>query len=214
MIIRALLLCLISFSHLASAELETRIIELNNPETIYQTISDLYGDYVKINLNQHRLIIRGQTKQLDQITQIIEDIDRPKLLKISLSSKPQNDTLISTRSKNEITQVPSENGKQFAINRSHIQEGGYTSWYQSSSDDTVIDDETILITPLLIANGVRIQMTYNKKQNAKIVSSSQTLIGKVGEWISLTGKPDNVNKQRISTSSKEDELWIKIDSNK
>lgn len=214
MIIRALLLCLISFSHLASAELETRIIELNNPETTYQTISDLYSDYVKINLNQHRLIIRGQTKQLDQITQIIEDIDLPKLLKISVSSRPQNDTLISTRSKNEITQVPSENGKLFAISRSHIQESGYTSWYQSTSDDTVIDDETILITPSLIANGVRIQMTYNKKQNAKIVSSSQTLIGKVGEWISLTGKPDNVNKQRISTSSKEDELWIKIDSNK
>jgi len=80
-------LCVVSI--VASAE--ARVFNLSNPdpESILHVLQTTYGDKVRIDLIQQRLVVVGSAKQLDEVGALLAKIDRPPTpLHLTLREQP------------------------------------------------------------------------------------------------------------------------------
>ena len=85
----ALTLWLCVLSIVAAAEV--RVFNLSNPDTegVLHVLQTTYGDKVRVDLIQQRLVVVGSAKQLDEIGALLAKIDRPPSpLHLTLREQP------------------------------------------------------------------------------------------------------------------------------
>lgn len=73
------------------ASAEARVFDLNTPrpEEILQMLQTTYGDKVRADLVQQRLVVVGSKKQLDEISELLNRLDRaPMGLRLTLRDSP------------------------------------------------------------------------------------------------------------------------------
>ena len=212
---------IVIFSTLAFAAAETRVFTLRgDAQQLQQSITNLYGDQAKFSLVDRQLAVRAEPEVLDQIGKLLGEIDSaPTMLSISLSSAPQGSTnTISTRNSRDIANLKGENGKTLSLSKARLrQQPVLGGWFQVGIEEVPVDEESLVITPQLTGGEVRVDIAYRIKKDSQLSSGTQTITGKLGEWISLFGEqPATSSRSTISTRKSitgvSSELWIKIDA--
>jgi antitoxin component of MazEF toxin-antitoxin module len=73
------------------AHAEARVFDLvtPNPDEIVRMLQTTYGDKVRVDIVQQRLVVVGSTRQLDEIATLLAKIDRPPAaLRLTLRETP------------------------------------------------------------------------------------------------------------------------------
>ncbi len=189
---RYLLALLILFSAAAMpAHGDSQVFELRaaKPEEVIATIRGLYGDQLRVELFRQRLVVVGNAKQLAEVAQLLEQIDRlPAPLRLTLSENPPVDEVAGFAVHSTAPQVTIETfeGAHVDIEKSRFGERAATAgWWISIEEVAVAVDHLALRIDADGRGGLIATYNFVRHENGERRILGNRVMGREGVWIPL-----------------------------
>jgi hypothetical protein len=211
-------LCIIS----ALAAAEARIFNLTNPnpDAVLQVLQTTYGDKVRVDLIQQRLVVVGTAKQLDEIAALLAKIDRPPApLHLTVREQPpalteQEGTVVYSSGDDGYT-VDTVEGALVALEYQQIvQQPVSNGWLIQIDNQPQTISSLTLQVQLQNSRTAQVLVSFSKEENQQRRVFGNTLTGDIGAWIPLLPQPlsQATDKNTISSGPKRgQQLYLRIE---
>jgi hypothetical protein len=182
-------LCVASIAALA----EARVFNLSNPnpEAVLQVLQTTYGDKVRVDLIQQRLVVVGSSKQLDEITALLAKIDRPPTaLRLTLREQPPANTeqagvVVYSSGDDGYTIDTVENALVAIDHQQIVQQPVSDGWLVTIDNKPQTISSLTLQVQLQNSRSAQILVSFSREENQQRRVFGNTLTGDVGAWIPL-----------------------------
>lgn len=221
-LLAGLLLTLLLTLPSGQASAEARVFDLTNPdpEAVLHVLQTTYGDKVRAELIQQRLVVVGSKKQLDEVGELLRQLDRPPVpLHLTLRETPppaiEKDGTVVYSSGDDGYSLDTTEGALVAIDYQRIaQQPVANGWL------IAIDNQPQLVSSLTLQiqlrnnreAGVLVSFADEKNQQRRVYAN--TLTGEVGAWIPLLPQQTEALEGKGSYSSgtkKGQQLYLRIE---
>jgi hypothetical protein len=185
----ALLLALAAGQTLA----EARVFDLTtpNPDEIVRMLQTTYGDKVRIDVVQQRLVVVGSAKQLDEIAGLLAKLDRPPAaLRLTLRETPPP----VVEREGTVVYSSGDDGRVIDTVESALVAIDYQQIVQQPASDgwlVAIENQPLTVSSLTVqvqlqnSRTAQVLVSFADERNQQRRVYSNTLTGEIGEWIAL-----------------------------
>ncbi|HSB97426.1 MAG TPA: hypothetical protein VLC91_13300 [Spongiibacteraceae bacterium] len=206
----------------SAAHAEARVFNLSNPnpETVLQVLQTTYGDKVRVDLIQQRLVVVGTAKQLDEIAALLAKIDRPPMpLRFTLREQPppateQADVVVYSSGDDGYIVDTVENALVVVEHQQIVQQPVIDGWLIAIDNKPQTVSSLTLQVQLQNSRTAQILVSFSREDNQQRRVFGSTLIGEIGAWIPLLPQPLSqvTGKNTISSGAKRGEqLYLRIE---
>jgi len=211
-------LCVIS----AVVSAEARVFNLSNPnpDAVLRAVQTNYGDKVRADIIQQRLMVVGTPKQLDEIAALLTKIDRaPAPLHLTLREQPpprteQEGTVVYS-SGDDGYSVDTVEGALVALEYQQIvQQPISNGWLIQIDNQPQTISSLTLQVQLQNSRSAQVLVSFSKEENQQRRVYGNTLTGDIGAWIPLLPQPlsQATDKNTISSGAKRgQQLYLRIE---
>lgn len=204
------------------ARAEARVFDLNTPrpEEIVQMLQTTYGDKVRADLVQQRLVVVGSKKQLDEIGELLARLDRaPAALRLTLRDTPPPTTeragTIVYSAGDDGRVVDTVEGALVAIDYQQVMQQPVASGWLIAIDNQPRTVDSLTLQVQLQNNRVaQVLVGFSDERNQQRRVYANTLTAEIGAWTPLL--PQQVaqleGKGGVSSGPKKGEqLYLRIE---
>jgi len=170
---------------------DTRIFNLNNPqpEQILETLRSLYGDKVRADLVQQKLVVVGSNAQLQEIATLLAQWDRaPRALRLTLREQPpQNETdgVVYSTDRGGLS-IDTVAGALVTLEYSQIAQQPAGNGWWISIDNVPTEFRSLMLQVQLQGNrSAQVLVSYSKQENQQRRVFGNTIGGALGSWLPL-----------------------------
>lgn len=218
---KKIFLALFLLINISTCFADSRVFNLVNPhpEEVLASIQKTYGDKVRADLVQGRLLVVGTTQQLDEIATLLVKLDpAPRALRLTLSEQPPTDsnsnTVTYSTNKNDYT-IDTVEGAFVTVDYQKVAQQPRSNGWSISIENqpTKIDALTLRIN---IEGGRRaiVVVSYTKQENQERRIFGNTVVGDLGAWIPLLPNRNTSSDGTISSGPKAGEqLYLLVENN-
>jgi hypothetical protein len=175
------------------ANAEARVFDLvtPNPDEIVRMLQTTYGDKVRIDIVQQRLVVVGSTRQLDEIATLLAKIDRPPAaLRLTLRETPppttEREGTVVYSSGDDGRVIDTVEGAMVAVDYQQVvQQPVSNGWLIAIENQPLTVSSLTVQVQLLNNRTAQVQVTYadERTQERRVFSNKST--GEIGAWIPL-----------------------------
>jgi hypothetical protein len=207
-------------SIIATADARVFTLSTPNPEAVLKMLQTNYGNEVRADLIQQRLVVVGATKQLDEIGTLLARIDRaPAPLHLTLREQPpptaeQQGTVVYSSGDDGYT-VDTVEGAMVAVEYQQIvQQPVSNGWLIQIENQPQTIRSLTLQVQLQNNRTAQILVSFSNEENQQRRIFGATLSGEIGAWIPLLPQPNTPNDGTISSGPKRgQQLYLRIEKN-
>ena len=172
---------------------EARVFDLTTPrpEEVLQVVQTTYGDKVRAELIQSRLVVVGSKKQLDEIATLLEKLDRPPAaLRLTLRETPpptsEHDGTVVYSSGDDGRIIDTVEGALVAIDYQQVvQQPSSNGWLVAIENQRLTVHSLTLQIELQSSRTAQVLVSFADERNQQRRVFGNTLTGEIGAWIPL-----------------------------
>jgi hypothetical protein len=215
--LRGALALLLVFASLA-ARADARVFELvtPQPEQLLASLRSLYGDSIRADLIQQRLVVVGSQQQLDDIDKLLRQLDRaPAAQQLTLSrqapaSADSGSVTYSTAAHSY--RIDTVEGAPVTLEYSKIaQQPAGNGWWVSIANVPTAVQNIVLQVHLQGARGVLVTTSFTREENQRRRVYTATREGALDSWLPLLPAPAAAGKDTLSTPAKAgSQLYLRV----
>jgi nitrate reductase NapAB chaperone NapD len=206
-----------------AAHADSQVFELHTarPEEVMATIRGLYGDQVRVELIRQRLVVVADAKQLAEVAQLIQQVDRlPAPLRLTLSESPPVDEVAGFTVHSTAPQVVLESveGAHIDIDRRRFGErataGGW--WVRVEEKPVEIDSLALRIDPDG-RDGLIVTYSFVRHEQGERRILGNRVAGREGVWIPLLPRiqspeaTEGSKVYRTAQTGQRAQLYLKVE---
>lgn len=180
-----------------AAGAETRVFSLSHPhpEEVLQRVRSLYGDKIRADLVQQRLVVIGNGAQLREIGDLLEQLDRaPQALRLTLREQPPADDdahSVTYGTDRGGLSIDTVSGALVTLEYSQIaQQPGGNGWWITIENVPTAVSALMLQVQLQGTRHAQVLVSYSKEQDQQRRVFGNTVVGPLGAWLPLLPQPD------------------------
>jgi hypothetical protein len=170
---------------------EARVFDLTTPrpDEIVRMLQTTYGDKVRVDVIQQRLVVVGSRKQLDEIATLLEKLDRPPAaLRLTLRETPppvvEREGTVVYSSGDDGRIIDTVEGAMVGIDYQQIvQQPASNGWLIAIENQPLTVSSLTLQVQLQNSRTAQVLVTFADERNQERRVFSSTLTGQIGEWI-------------------------------
>lgn len=212
------ILALAAFSAVAQADSRVFPLSSPQPEEIAQTLRNTYGDKVRIDIVQGRLLVVGTRNQLDEIGAALVKLDpAPVALRLSVREQPPADasrnTITYSTADSDGYTVDTVTGAVVALQYDQLTERpGMNGWWVTIEDVPTQFQSLTLQVRLLGGRNALVVVSYARQEDQQRRVFSNTVSGELGHWLALLPQPAADPPGTVSSGPKPgSQLYLRID---
>lgn len=196
----ALLLALLWFCS-SGAYAESQVFELRaaKPTEVLATVRSLYGDQLRAELINQRLVVVGSKQQLGEVEQLIEQLDRlPAPLRLTLSETPPVDEIagFTVHSTATMQQIDTVEGANVAVESSRFGErANAAGWWVAIEEVPVQIDSLMLRVDPDGRGGLQVTYSFMRHENGERRVFGNRVRGTEGVWIPLLPRVESATPE-------------------
>lgn len=204
------------FAAPAMADSEVWQLRGPNPDEVVTALRGLYGDAVRVERINDRLLLVGQEQQLQGILDLLEEIDQPPLpllLTISMVPPPQAGSRLYATGDSSY-RIETVEQALVAIDHERLAQrfSGSDGWV------VMIDEEPVEVRSLMLqirrlgSDTIEVLTSFAQRDgdHRRVLGNQRT--GRLGEWIPLLPTPAASVTPARYTSSHSDQLWLLVEA--
>jgi len=215
----ACIFCLCLLPPAAGADTQVFTVTSPQPEQVLQTVRSLYGDRVRADLIQQRLVVVGSRAQLAEIGTLLAQLDRPpQALRLTLREQPPLGSSITYGTDGDGLSVDTVAGALVTLERSQLtQQPAANGWWITVDNVPVEFSSVMLQIQLQGERSAQVLVSYTREQNQQRRVFGNTVSGTLGTWLPLlpqSARPeaDDKHGRTYSTGPKPGtQLYLRID---
>lgn len=218
------LLALILIFAPGQASAEARVFDLitPRPEEVLQVIQTTYGDKVRAELIQSRLVVVGSKKQIDEIATLLEKLDRsPAALRLTLRETPpptiEHEGTVVYSSGDDGRVIDTVEGALVAVDYQQVvQQPSTNGWLVAIENQPLTVSSLTLQIQLQNPRVAQVMVSFADERNQQRRVYGNTLTGEIGEWIPLLPRKAGQleGPGAYSTGAKKgQQLYLRIEKN-
>lgn len=203
---------------------DTKVFNLNNnrPEEVLQTLRTLYGDKVRTDIIQQRLVVVGSSAHIAEISQLLAQLDRPpQALRLTLREQPplvntENSIVYGTDSGG--LSIDTVAGALVNLERAQISQQPVSNGWTITVDNVATEFSSIMLQVQLQGQrSAQVLVSYAKEENQQRRVFGNTISGELGAWLPLLPQrggqdQDTPSSVTYSTGPKPgSQLYLRID---
>ena len=174
-----------------AARADSEVFELRgaNPQEVLAAIRNLYGDDLRAQMIQQRLVVVGSAKQLDEVRQLIAQVDRlPAALRLTLSESPPVDEVagFSIHTSAPMQTIDTTEEASIVIDKSRFGERAASAgWWVEVEQVPVEIDRLMLRVDPDGRGGLLISYSFVRYENGERRVYGNRVRGRAGDWLAL-----------------------------
>lgn len=219
-------LTIISIAFASTTFAEVRVFELTtpHPEEIIEELHQAYGDKIRADWVQQRLVVVGSKQQLDEVSTLLLKLDpKPSALRLTIRDQPPSDDkpgTVTYSSNNGGYTIDTVEGALVVLDSSEIAQQIGAAGSDNGGWWVAIDNRPVRIQSLTLQ--VRVQggrnalvlVSYAKEENQQRRVYGNTVTGELGGWIPLLPQPSAEDPGTISSGPKRgSQLYVQVRKN-
>jgi len=196
-----------------------------NPQEVVDTLQRTYGDKIRVDLVQQRLVVVGSKQQLDEIGAVLVKLDpTPAALRLTIREQPPADEVpgtITYSTENNGYTIDTVEGALVALDYSQLSQrisgfGAGTSYRGWLID---IEEKPTLLQSITLqvrapSRKAIITVGYTKEENQQRRVFGNTVAGDIGSWIPLLPESEVPADGTITSGSKRgNQLYVRVQKN-
>lgn len=206
----------------SGASAEARVFDLTspNPDEVLRVLQTTYGDKVRADLIQQRLVVVGSPRQLDEIAVLLARIDRaPAALRLTLRETlpptvERENTVVYSSGDDGYLVDTVEHAMVAVDHQRVVQQPVSSGWLIAIENQLQTIDSLTLQVQLQNSRTAQVLVSFTREENQQRRVFSNTLTGEIGAWIPLL--PQRAGQLEgpgvISTGPKRSEqLYLRIE---
>ena len=223
---------LLLITHIGTALADARVFELTtpNPQEVVDTLRQTYGDKIRVDLVQQRLVVVGSKQQLDEIGAVLVKLDpTPAALRLTIREQPADETpgtiTYSTTTNNGYT-IDTVEGALVALDYSQLSQrvsgfgagAPYRGWLIDIEEKPTLL-QSITLQVRAPSRKAIITVGYTKEENQQRRVFGNTVAGDLGSWIPLLpqqGAPEQevpADGTITSGPKRGNQLYVRVQKN-
>jgi hypothetical protein len=190
---------LLLITHIGTALADARVFELTtpNPQEVVDTLRQTYGDKIRVDLVQQRLVVVGSKQQLDEIGAVLVKLDpTPAALRLTIREQPPADetpgTITYSTTTNNGYTIDTVEGALVALDYSQLSQrvsgfgagAPYRGWLIDIEEKPTLL-QSITLQVRAPSRKAIITVGYTKEENQQRRVFGNTVAGDLGSWIPL-----------------------------
>ena len=187
-----LLALLLAFSS-GPALAEAQVFDLTtpNPDEIVRVLQTTYGDKVRIDVIQQRLVVVGSRKQLDEIATLLAKLDRPPTaLRLTLRETPpptaEHEGTVVYSSGDDGRIIDTVEGAMVGIDyQQMVQQPSSNGWLVAIENQPLTVSSLTVQVQLQNTRTAQVLVSFADERNQERRVFANTLTGEIGAWIPL-----------------------------
>lgn len=196
----ALLLSLLWLgSDVVHADSEVFELRAAKPAEVLATVRSLYGDQLRAELINQRLVVVGSKRQLGEVKQLIEQLDRlPAPLRLSLSETPPVDEIagFAVHSTATLQQIDTVEGANVTVEASRFGERATAAgWWVAIEEVPVQIDHLMLRVDPDGRGGLQVTYSFMRHENGQRRVFGNRVRGTEGVWMPLLPRVEAATSQ-------------------
>jgi hypothetical protein len=175
------------------AHAEAQVFDLTtpNPDEIVRVLQTTYGDKVRIDVIQQRLVVVGSKKQLEEVAALLAKLDRPPApLRLTLRETPppaiEREGTVVYSSGDDGRIIDTVEGAMVGIDYQQIVQQPVTNgWLIAIDNQPQTVSSLTLQIQLQNTRTAQVLVSFVDERNQQRRVFANTLTGEVGAWIPL-----------------------------
>jgi hypothetical protein len=172
---------------------EAQVFDLTNPnpDEIVRVLQTTYGDKVRIDVIQQRLVVVGSRKQLDEIAALLAKLDRPPApLRLTLRETPpqtaEHEGTVVYSSGDDGRVIDTVEGALVGIDYQQVvQQPSSNGWLVAIENQPQTVTSLTLQIQLQNTRTAQVLVSFADERNQQRRVFANTLTGEIGAWIPL-----------------------------
>lgn len=172
---------------------DVRIFDLTtpNPGDIERVVQSTYGDKVRVNLIQQRLVVVGSKKQIEEIAELLDKLDRPPAaLRLTLRETPppviEREGTVVYSSGDDGRIIDTVEGALVGVDYQQIvQQPASDGWRVAIDNQPQTVSSLTLQIQLQSTRTAQVLVSFADERNQQRRVFANTLVGEIGAWIPL-----------------------------
>ncbi len=224
---------LLLITHIGTALADARVFELTtpNPQEVVDTLRQTYGDKIRVDLVQQRLVVVGSKQQLDEIGAVLVKLDpTPAALRLTIREQPPADetpgTITYSTTTNNGYTIDTVEGALVALDYSQLSQrvsgfgagAPYRGWLIDIEEKPTLL-QSITLQVRAPSRKAIITVGYTKEENQQRRVFGNTVAGDLGSWIPLLpqqGAPEQevpADGTITSGPKRGNQLYVRVQKN-
>ncbi len=187
---------MLSLCGATSTHADSQVFELHgaNPDEVLTTVRDLYGDQLRADVIQQRLVVVGSAKQIDEVRQLIAQLDRvPAALRLTLSETPPVDevTGFTVHTTARMQTIDTTEEASVVIEKSRFGERATTAGWVVEVEQVPVEVESLMLRVDADGRGgLLVSYSFVRYENGERRVYGNRVRGKAGDWLALLPRVD------------------------
>lgn len=180
----------------AAADARVYSLVTPQPEQIVEALRSLYGDKIRADLVQQRLVVMGSAEQLREIDTLLAQLDRPPAaLRFTLREQPpaaatDNAVTYSSGDRGGLS-IDTVESAPVVLEYSQISQRPVGHGWRVSIDDVPTEVTSIMLQAKLQRNNtVQVLLSFSREENQRRRVIGKTTIGELGDWLAILPEPE------------------------
>lgn len=201
---------------------EARVFELTTaqPERIVEMLRNTYGDKVRVDLVQQRLVVVGSARQLDEIGALLAKLDRaPAALRLTLRDTPppavERDGTVVYSAGDDGRVIETVEGALVALDYQQIaQQPVSNGWQVAIENEPRTIHSLTLQVQLQNSRTAQVLVSFADEKNQQRRVYANTLNAEIGAWTPLLPQMQETLERKGVYSSgpkKGEQLYLRIE---
>jgi hypothetical protein len=219
---------LLLITHIGTALADARVFELTtpNPQEVVDTLRQTYGDKIRVDLVQQRLVVVGSKQQLDEIGAVLVKLDpTPAALRLTIREQPPADetpgTITYSTTTNNGYTIDTVEGALVALDYSQLSQrvsgfgagAPYRGWLIDIEEKPTLL-QSITLQVRAPSRKAIITVGYTKEENQQRRVFGNTVAGDLGSWIPLLPQQEVPADGTITSGPKRgNQLYVRVQKN-
>jgi hypothetical protein len=219
---------LLLITHIGTALADARVFELTtpNPQEVVDTLRQTYGDNLRVDLVQQRLVVVGSKQQLDEIGAVLVKLDpTPAALRLTIREQPPADetpgTITYSTTTNNGYTIDTVEGALVALDYSQLSQrvsgfgagAPYRGWLIDIEEKPTLL-QSITLQVRAPSRKAIITVGYTKEENQQRRVFGNTVAGDLGSWIPLLPQQEVPADGTITSGPKRgNQLYVRVQKN-
>lgn len=219
---------LLLMASINSALADARVFELTtpNPQEVVNTLQRTYGDKIRVDLVQQRLVVVGSKQQLDEIGGVLLKLDpAPAALRLTIREQPPADetpgTITYSTTNNGYT-IDTVEGALVALDYSQLSQrisgfgagASYRGWLIDIEEKPTLLQSITLQVRAPSGRKAVVTVGYTKEENQQRRVFGNTVSGDLGSWLPLLPEAEVPADGTITSGPKRgNQLYVRVQKN-
>jgi hypothetical protein len=187
---------------------------------VAETVRALYGDQVRAEVINQRLVVLADAKQMAEIAELIAELERaPAPLRLTLSEAPPVDEISGTvyRSGGTEYRIDTVEGALVELEASRLGERAATDGWTAMVEEVPVRIDALVLNLRLHRDQVLATYSFTRKEQDERRVYGNRRVGALGQWMPLLPRIDithDDSRNRYSTdqlAGRRAQLYIKVE---